>query len=159
MSRSTVLSHVAFALANEGSIEKSGVVLEGIARQLGYAGVEVTPEDLRQALDGVSVVCPSSFGPRPPVSTHYGPWGLEYRLRPSSEVKDATRACTEAVYAVTDTMDRTPSPVTINGQEVEIETTRPRAFATALGHLRVRWAKGNFAVPLPSTIKRWVGLA
>jgi hypothetical protein len=91
------------------------------------------------------------------VSTHYGPFGLEYRFRPTSEVKDAHRACTDAVYAVTDTMDRTPRPYTIkSGETLSIETVRPRAFATALGHLRVRWAKNNFTVPRESTIRQWV---
>lgn len=160
MTRHSVLTHAADALANEGTLERSGRVIEIIARQFGYAGIEITADDLRTALDAVSEDHPSCFGPMPALSTHQGAWGLEYRFRPSTEVQDAHRACIDAVYAVTDTMDRTKHPTTLkDGSTVEIETTRPHAFAVAMGHLRVRWAKGNLTTPRPSTIKRWVGIA
>jgi len=163
-SKTAVLANVTLALANETALEQNGQCLKGIAAQIGYAGIKVTSDELVAALNAVSETCPSCFGPMPPLSTHYGPWGLEYRLRPTPEVRDATRACVDAVYTVTDTMDRTPKPVTCknnrgNLETIEIETVRPRAFATALGHLRLRWAAGNFTTPRPSTIRRWVGIA
>jgi len=160
MSRTAVLANPAAALSNEGVIERNGNVLLGITRQLGYAGVNVTARQLAVALDRDSVDHPSVFGPMPALSTHYGTNGTEYRFRPTDEVRDATRACVDAVYAVTDTMDRTPQPVTLkDGSTIEIETIRPHAFAIAMGHLRVRWAKGNYSKPRAATIRRWVGLA
>jgi hypothetical protein len=157
MDRITILANIPNALANEGNLERNGVCIRGIVDQLGYAGITVTRDEIVAALDAVSVSHPSCFASMPAVSTHQGPYGLEYRFRPSTEVKDATRAGINAVYGVTDTMDRTPRDHTIKGgQVVQIETVRPRAFATALGHLRARWAKNNFTVPPESTIRGWV---
>jgi hypothetical protein len=157
--RTVVLTNIVNALANEGSIERNGNVIEGIANQFAYAGVQVSAQALRNAVDAVAEVCPSVFlATQPVVSTHYGPWGMEYRVRPSDEVRTATRACIDAVYAVTDTMDRTPTTITVKGQDLSIETIRPRAFAIAMGHLRIRWAKGDFSVPPATTIQKWVGI-
>lgn len=159
--RTAILANVVNALSNEGSIERNGQVLQGIANQLGYAGVKVTVQDLRTAIDAVAEVCPSTFSNNQPVvSTHYGCWGLEYRFRPSTETYNATRACIDAVYTVTDTMDRTPSTIGLSdGKTVKIETVRPRAFAKCMGHLRIRWAKGDFSVPKAETIRKWASIS
>lgn len=157
--RTTVLTNIVNVFATEGTVERNGNVIEGIAQQLGYAGVKVTAQDLRNAIDAVAEVCPSTFlAVQPVVSTHYGSYGPEFRFRLASDIQQATRACIEAVYAVTDKMDRTPSNIQVNGQTVQIETIRPRAFAIAQGHLRVRWAKGDFSVPSASVIAKWVGI-
>lgn len=158
-----VLTNIVNALTDEKAIERNGNTLELIRDQLGYAGVKVTTLDLRNALDAavdaVDGVCPSTFlAQQPVVSLDYGSFGMEFRLRPSAETYQAARACIMAAYAVTDTLSRTPSTVMIKGQAVEIETIRPRAFAIVKGHLRVRWAKGNFSVPPATTIRKWVGI-
>jgi hypothetical protein len=159
-SKALLLRNIANALASEGSVERSGQVMKNIATQLGYAGIQVTVDELTTALDAVAVSHPSCFGEMPPVSTHYGPWGLEYRFRPSDEYRQAVRACVDAVYGVTDTMDRTEHPTTLpDGSSVRIEKTRPHAFAVAYGHLRLRWAASNFNVPRAGVIRRWVGIA
>jgi len=152
----TIVKNIRRALANETSIEKNGQRLRLVATQLGYAGIEITAEQLTQALDAEAVACPSVFGPMPAVSTHYTSFGTEWRFRHEMGTKAKVFDCIQAVYAVTDTMPRTPQPVTLrDGSTIEIERIRPRAFARALGHLRVRWAQGNFGVPRPTTIRRW----
>lgn len=155
--RQSILSNVVAVFSGEGSVQMHGTMLKNIARQLTYAGVQVDDQDLRTALDAVSVTCPSVFAEdRPTVSTHYGMCGMEYRFRASDETRVAVRACIDAVYAVTDTLDRTPTTIEIDGQSMLIETIRPHAFAVSMGHLRVRWAKGDFSVPKAATIHRWI---
>lgn len=152
-----ITRNIVNALANETAIERGGNTLKLIVGQLGYAGIKVTEAQVSQALDDASDVCPSTFGEQPPVSTHYTSWGTEWRLR-SNRNRDDVRPCIDALYAVTDTLDRTPNDVGLrDGSTISIETTRPRAFAKGMGHLRVRWAQGNFTIPRESTIHRWIG--
>ena len=157
VSASMIRRNIVDALANETAIERNGQNLRSVSRQLGYAGIKVTEAEITEALDAVSVVCPSVFGEQPAVSTHYTSWGTEWRLR-SNRYREDVRPCMDAIYAVTDTLDRTPEDITLNdGSTVSIETVRPRAFAIGMGHLRVRWAQGNFTPPRPSTVRRWIG--
>lgn len=174
MSRNAALKNILDTLSDTQSVERNGSTLKGVASQLNYAGVKVTVEQLREALDDACESCPSTFLPMPEASSHYGPNGTEYRLRRPEALRQA-RACIDRVYEVTDELDRTlvelfpaernrgtqrspfgpfggPMPKPLR---LPIEIIRPRAFAICMGYLRKRWAKGNFAVPNKGTVNRW----
>jgi hypothetical protein len=147
-SKRIVLSNVILALGSEQSLERSGRVIAYIASQLAYAGVAVTADELRVALDeqceaDEMVQRAVGGGPRV-IELREGPWGSEYRIRLAPEALRAWRACIEAIYAVTDTLDRSGT-----------DSVRPRAFAIAVGHLRVRWARGQLSAPKPAVIRGW----
>ena len=146
------MSNVLGALSDLTSLANSSRALQGLSEQLAYAGVNVSVGELGAALEQVSVSCPSTFQNPPPISQHYTPYGTEYRIRQRDALKQA-RACVDAVYAETDLLPRSYDPNLLGGGVIEMY--RPNAFARCLGHLRVRWAKGNYSVPRPSTIRRW----
>lgn len=158
ITRKSLLSNIALALADEHTVERNGRVIENIASQLCYAGVEVSASDLRTALDAVASPPASVFNAvQPSLERRQGHWGEEYRFRPSEETYTAARACIEAIYRVTDTLDRTPVKYPLpTGGVVELETTRPRAFAICMGFVRTRWARGNFKVPSEAVIRAWL---
>jgi len=118
---------------------------ETISNQLKYAGVELSPGDIRWELEQRARPR-SAFGPPPAIVRN----SFDFIVRHPSHKK--ARAGIDAVYDVTDTLPRI-SVVTPSGYE--IEQIRPRAWAVCVGHLRARWMRGNFATPRASTIKRW----
>ena len=140
-----VLSHVTDALADESSLEANGSNIKHIARSLAYAGVDVTADELRTALYKAAQTHPSVFEPYPLISVSGGTWGSEFRIRTPRDKAKQVRKCIDAIYAVTDRLDR-------NGGD----HLRPRAFAVAKAHMRVRWAYGKFGVPRPGTILQWI---
>lgn len=158
MTETTLLKNIDRALADCGSLERNGQVIETLVRQLSYAGVSVSVGEVREALDAKAEHCPSTFAEQPFLSLNYGAWGKEYRFRPSTAETLAMRSGVEAIYEVTDKLDRTPTKKVAfdDGSTTTIETIRPRAFAKAMGHLRIRWAQGDLSTPRPKTIETWI---
>jgi hypothetical protein len=147
MSKRVVLSNILSTLADTQSLENREGAVSSLVRNLGYAGVRVTADEILDALTEQAVAFPSCFGVQPVLSRHYCPWGQEFRIRQPDAVR-ASRAGIEAVYEQTDRLPRV-------NDDGGIELVRPNAFARSLGHLRVRWAKGNFSVPRAATIRGW----
>lgn len=111
-----------------------------IARQLAHTGQIIHPDIIQAGLTRLET------------NGHLRRCGAEgvdlvlTRPHPHAEI---ARTCRRAALHYTDTLPRDKAP---DGWE----TIRPKAFAICSGHLRRRWARGNFAVPRVNTMRGWL---
>lgn len=132
-----ILSNPAAALAYDGPLEREGNTLRFIASQCG-----IPLDALKAALDAACPLCPSVFDdPLPFSSAHHGPYGIEYRMRPTTAQRDAMQACVYALHDKVDAFER---------------NLRAHHWCKGMVQLRARWARGNYTVPTPKEIGGWL---
>jgi len=112
-----------------------------IARQLRYAGVEISEHSLNVELERLVIrgtVRVSGAG--------MGDFALDHARHTEA------RACIQAVYDWSDTLFGNKRHETVESDGCRTDV---RAWNVCIGHLRKRWANGNFKAPRIATMKRW----